>query len=211
MHRVQLEPPFRRATPDDAHALAELIDFAGEGLPSYLWRRMAEPGEDVWDVGRRRARREEGSFSYRNAVVLEEDGRVVACLIGYPLPDEPEPIDPAQMPAMFVPLQELENLAPGTWYVNVLATYPGHRGHGHGTRLLGLAEDLAAGAGSQGLSIIVSDANSGARRLYERCGYRLAAERAMVREEWANAGVNWVLLLRPRPAIGDMHLRRPGV
>ena len=22
------------------------------------------------------------------------------------------------------PLQELENLAPGTWYVNVLATYP---------------------------------------------------------------------------------------
>jgi ribosomal protein S18 acetylase RimI-like enzyme len=191
--------------------LAKLIDFAGEGLPSYLWRRMAEPGEDVWDVGRRRARREEGSFSYRNAVVLEEDGRVVACLIGYPLPDEPEPIDPAQMPAMFVPLQELENLAPGTWYVNVLATYPEHRGHGHGTRLLGLAEDLAAEAGSRGLSIIVSDANAGARRLYERSGYRPAAERAMVREEWANAGVNWVLLLRPRPAIGDMHLRRPGV
>jgi len=211
MHRILLTAPFRRATPDDAHALAELIDFAGEGLPSYLWQRMAEPGEDVWDVGRRRARREEGSFSYRNAVVLEEDGRVVACLIGYPLPDEPEPIDPAQMPAMFVPLQELENLAPGTWYVNVLATYPGHRGHGHGTRLLGLAEELAADAGSQGLSIIVSDANSGARRLYERCGYRVVAERAMVREGWANAGVNWVLLLRPRPAIGDMHLRRPGV
>ena len=57
MHRVQLEPPFRRATPDDAHALAELIDFAGEGLPSYLWQRMAEPGEDVWDVGGRGARR----------------------------------------------------------------------------------------------------------------------------------------------------------
>ena len=57
MHRVQLAPPFRRATPDDAHALAELIDFAGEGLPSYLWARMAEPGEGVWDVGRRRARR----------------------------------------------------------------------------------------------------------------------------------------------------------
>src|SRR3954470_7996099 len=103
LHSTQLEPPFRRAPPADADGWAGLIDFAGEGLPSYLWQRMAEPGEDVWDVGRRRARREEGSFSYPNAVVLEEDGGVVACLIGYPLPDEPEPIDPAQMPAMFVP------------------------------------------------------------------------------------------------------------
>jgi ribosomal protein S18 acetylase RimI-like enzyme len=203
MHRVQLEPPFRRATPDDAHALAELIDIAGEGLPSYLWGRMAEPGEGVWDVGRRRARREEGSFSYRNAVVLEEEGRVVACLVGYPLPDEPEPIDLAQTPPMFVPLQELENLAPGTWYVNVLATYPGHRGRGHGTRLLGLAEELAAAAGSRGLSIIVSDANAGARRLYGRCGYRLAAERAMVKDGWANAGVDWLLLLKPRSALRE--------
>ena len=195
-----VEPPFRHATPDDAHALAELINFAGEGLPLHLWERMAEPGETAWDVGRRRARREEGSFSYRNAVVAEEAGRVVACLIGYPLPDQPEPIDLAQTPPMFVPLQELENLAPGTWYVNVLATYPGHRGRGHGTRLLGLAEELAAAAGSKGLSIIVSDANAGARRLYERCGHRLAAQRAMVKEGWANAGADWLLLLKPLPA-----------
>ena len=197
MHGVRLEPPFRRATPDDAHALAELIDMAGEGLPSYLWARMAEPGEGVWDVGRRRARREEGSFSYRNAVVVEADGRVVACLIGYPLPDQPEPIDHGSMPAMFVPLQELENTAPGTWYVNVLATYPEHRGRGHGTALLRLAEELATRSGSKGLSIIVSDANGAARRLYERCGYGVAAERAMVKDGWANAGVSWVLLLKP--------------
>jgi ribosomal protein S18 acetylase RimI-like enzyme len=203
MQRIQLEPPSRRATPDDAHALAELIDFAGEGLPSYLWGRMAEPGEGVWDVGRRRARREEGSFSYRNAVVAEADGRVVACLIGYPLPDGPEPINLAQTPPMFVPLQELENLAPGTWYVNVLATYPGHRGRGHGARLLGLAEELAAASGGKGLSIIVSDANAGARRLYERSGYRVVAERPMVKEEWTNAGVNWLLLLKPWPGTGE--------
>jgi ribosomal protein S18 acetylase RimI-like enzyme len=202
MHRIRLEPPFRRATPDDAHALAELIDFAGEGMPSYLWARMAEPGEGVWDVGRRRARRDEGSFSYRNAVVVEEDGRVVACLIGYRLPDEPEPIDHDRMPTMFVPLQELENLAPGTWYVNVLATYPKRRGQGYGTRLLGLAEELAAASGSKGLSIIVSDANRRARRLYERCDYRVVAERTMVKEGWANAGANWVLLLKPLRAEG---------
>ena len=34
---IELDPPYRRATPEDAGALAELINFAGEGLPLYLW------------------------------------------------------------------------------------------------------------------------------------------------------------------------------
>jgi ribosomal protein S18 acetylase RimI-like enzyme len=193
---MELQPPFRRATPEDAEALAELINFAGEGLPLYLWARMAEPGETAWDVGRRRARREEGSFSWRNAVLAAPAGEVAACLIGYPLPDAPEPIDYDEMPPMFVPLQELENLAPGTWYVNVLATYPEHRDQGWGTRLLQLADQLAAEAGRQGASIIVSDANTGARRLYERCGYLERATRPMVKEDWENEGENWVLLVK---------------
>jgi ribosomal protein S18 acetylase RimI-like enzyme len=191
-----LEPPFRPARPEDAPALAELINMAGEGLPHHLWGRMAGPGESAWEVGRRRVLRDEGGSSWRNGTVIEEDGAVVACLFGYALPDVPEPIDPA-MPAMFVPLQELENLAPGTWYVNVLATYPEHRGRGHGTRLLALADELAAASGCQGLSIIVADANTGARRLYERAGYREAAARPMVKEAWVSPGERWLLLLKP--------------
>src|SRR5437899_2859846 len=113
----------RPATVDDAMVLAELINYAGEGMPLYLWGKMAQPGEAAWDVGRRRAAREEGSFSYRNATVIEHNGQCAGCLIGYEIPEGPEPI-PDDMPAMFVPLQELENLAPGTWYINVLAVRP---------------------------------------------------------------------------------------
>ena len=79
---------------------------------------------------------------------------------------------------MFVPLQELENLAPGTWYVNVLAAYPEHRGKGHGRRCSASPTGIAAAENRPGLSIIVSDANTGAVRLYERCGYRETARRA---------------------------------
>jgi len=190
-----LQPPFRHATPEDAHSLAELVNMAGEGLPLYLWTKMAEPGEDPWEVGRRRAQRDTGSFSYRNAVVLENEGRVIGGLIGYPLPDEPEPIDYHRMPAMFVPLQELENLAQG-WNVNVLAVYPGHRGRGYGARLLSLAEQIASAAGKGSLSIIVSDANIAARRLYDRFGCRQVADRPMVKEEWENTGQNWILLTK---------------
>jgi ribosomal protein S18 acetylase RimI-like enzyme len=194
---MAFELPFRRATPDDANAMAELINMAGEGLPLLVWSRMAEPGEDLWEVGRRRARREEGSFSYRNTVVAEEAGKVVAGLVGYALPDQPEPIDPDKVPAMFVPLLELENLAPATWYVNVLAAYPEHRGKGYGTRLLAIAERIAAEAGVKTMSIIVSDANTGAWRLYERAGYRVVTQRPMVKDDWANPGENWVLLVKP--------------
>jgi ribosomal protein S18 acetylase RimI-like enzyme len=187
---------YRPARPEDAPALAELVNMAGEGLPLYLWSRMAEAGETPWDVGRRRAMREEGSFSFRNALILERERRTVACLIGYPLPDQPEPIDYREMPPLFVPMQELENLAPGTWYVNVLATYPDCRGLGYGSHLLAIAEGMAVDARRNGLSIIVSDANIGARRLYGRCGYREIAQRPMVKEDWDNPGEHWVLLTK---------------
>ena len=48
----------RRATLQDDVALAELVNFAGEGLPFYLWTKMAKNGEDAWLVGTARARRE---------------------------------------------------------------------------------------------------------------------------------------------------------
>ena len=192
---MQLTPPFRAATPDDAQALAELVDFASEGLALYVWTKLAGPGGDPWAVGRDRLLREVGGFSYRNAVVMEREGRVAAGLIGYRLPDRPEPI-PDTMPPMFVPLQLLENLVPDTWYVHVLAAYPEHRGRGCGTALLAIAETMAAAAASAGLSIIVSDTNAGARRLYERCGYREVARRTKIKEGWRNPGTEWVLLTK---------------
>ena len=156
---------------------------------------MAEPGQAAWDVGRQRAEREEGSFSYRNATIIEHDGQCAGCLIGYEISDNPGPI-PEDMPTMFVPLQELENLAPGTWYINVLAVRPQFRRLGLGTKLLSLADETAEALGKPGLSVIVSDANIGARRLYDRCGYNESATRLMVKENWQNEGQNWVLLTK---------------
>jgi ribosomal protein S18 acetylase RimI-like enzyme len=192
---TDLRPPFRAATPADAQALAELVNYAGDGLPLFLWSKLAEPGETAWEVGRRRAAREEGSFSYRNATIIEHGGACAGCLIGYEIPEIPNPVPP-DMPAMFVPLQELENLAPATWYVNVLAVQPQFRRTGLGTRLLALAEATAMSLGRRGLSVIVSDDNSGARRLYERCGFAVRATRPIVKDDWSGPGDNWVLMTK---------------
>jgi ribosomal protein S18 acetylase RimI-like enzyme len=192
---TMLDPLLRPALIEDAPVLAELVNYAGAGLPLHLWSKMAAPGESAWEVGRRRATRPEGGFSYRNATVALHRGECAGCLIGYPLPDEPEPIGD-DMPAMFVPLQELEDQAPGTWYVNVLAVRPQFRGLGLGTRLLAHADQTGCALHRRGMSVIVSDANPGARRLYERCGYREAGARAMVKEDWQGDGRNWVLLTK---------------
>ena len=197
MTAIDLEPPFRVATPADAGAMVDLVDFAGEGLPMYLWGRMAEDGQSARDVGLARARRESGGFSFSNTVLCQRGDEVVAALIGYRLDDDPEASDYDDMPPMFVPLQQLEDLAPGTWYVNVLATYPEHRGKGYGAALMGVAERLARATDARGMSLIVADANVGARRLYKRLGYEERASRPMVKEGWQNPGQNWVLLVKP--------------
>lgn len=182
----------RPATKLDADAMSRLIDLAGEGLPMHFWKKLAGKDEDPFAVGMARACREEGSFSYRNGFVAEENGKAAALLITYRIGSDAEPVEPASTPAPFVPLLELENLALDTQYVNVLATLPEYRRHGHGTRLLARAATLAAGSS---LSIIVSDANAGAIRLYKACGYRMSASRPIVTEAgWSCRGENWLLM-----------------
>lgn len=190
---IQLEPPLRVASRADARALADLVNFAGQGLPLYIWEGLARDGQDPWEVGRdRQAERvREGQI-----VVVDFGDGAVASLTGYPIGSEPEPIAD-DFPALFRPLQELENQAPDSWYVNVLACYPEHRGQGLGSRLLKLAEQIAQDQALPRMSVIVADNNVGARRLYERNGYEEVATCACVKEGWKADTENWVLLIKP--------------
>jgi ribosomal protein S18 acetylase RimI-like enzyme len=191
----ELAAPFRRATPADVDALAELVQFASEGFALSFWTTLAGRDGNPWDIGRARVSSETGGLSYRNAIVAELAGRPICCLIGYALGDETEPAA-GDLPPLLVPLQALMNLASGTWYVHVLAAYPQYRGSGYGSALLAQAERLAAGAGRSGLSLIVTDTNTGARRLYERCGYGEAARRKIVKAQWQHPATDWVLLTK---------------
>ena len=200
MNRPDQHVTIRAARKGDCDALARLINIAGEGLPLYLWRQMAGTGEDPWAIGRERAARDSGGFSYRNSIVAEVAGSIAGALLGYPLAAEPEAPDAASTPPMFMPLLELENLAAGTWYVNAVATFPEARGLGVGSQLMAWAGQRASALGLNGTSLIVADANRGARRLYERLGYAEVASRPMVKERWQNPAENWVLMVNNEPA-----------
>ncbi len=185
----------RGATAADAAHLVRFINMAADDLPLHFWKKSVGPGGDPWAYGRERAARESGSFSYGNAWLAEVEGQVAACLLGYPAEDEPAPIDP-ETPAIFVPLLELEALAPGSWYLNVLATYDGFRGQGCGSALLAHAEGVARGLGRGAISLIAADTHLEALRLYAAKGYREVARRPVVKGDWAVDAREWILFIK---------------
>lgn len=186
----------RRATRDDAEDLARLINIAGEGIPLLLWSDMAQAGETAMQAGVQRAAREEGGFSYRNATVAEENGRIMGMLLDYRQPEPYATGDLNDLPAMIRPLIELESLAPGSWYINAVATYEACRGRGAATALMGSSEQAAIEAGAGSMSIIVARENTPAYRLYQRLGYKDEATRPIVQYHGCIYSSDWVLMVK---------------
>ena len=184
---MEQKATFRPATLADASALAVLVDIAGEGMPASFWNELKSPGQSALEFGRERARRDEGGFSWRHATVAEIGGEVAASLVGYRLDD---------LHAFVRPLVRLEARAPGSWYVNVLATFPEFRRRGIGVRLLAIAEEKAREQRARSLSVIVGSWNEPAARLYTSAGYAgLAREPAILFPGCPHQG-DWVLMVR---------------
>ena len=187
----------RPARKEDASTLANLINIAGEGIPLWLWRQSTSTDKEALALGAERAARDSGGFSYSNAHVAELRGEVVAMLLGYRLADSAKPEDFSSVPAVVRPLLELEMLAPGTWYLNAIATLDRARGVGLGTKLLELSHKLARQSGAATLSLIVASGNKGALRLYEREGYRKIATRPIVGFSGFHHTGDWILMTSP--------------
>ncbi len=189
--------PIRPATRDDAMDLVAFVDMAGEGFASYFWSTLAAAGQSPIEIGRARALRGTGSFSWHNAHIAEVEGEAAGALIGYVIADSSDPAEIARTPELVRPLAELEALAPGHWYVNVLAVHPEFRGRGIGGALLAHADGLGKAAGAKGMAIIVASENDIAVALYDRVGYREVARRPIRPFPGYKRGGDWVLLTKP--------------
>jgi len=175
--------------------LANLVVMAGDGLPLLTWDAMREADETAMDVGRRRAARTEGAFSYRNADVVKRDDKVLSAIVSYPLLDATLPESLDEIPPVFRPLVELESKAVPSWYINVLASYPDVRRQGAASALLTEVETRARGEGFSRLSLITADVNP-ARSLYEKHGFSEVDRAAMVKDGLDFAGQEWVLMTK---------------
>jgi GNAT superfamily N-acetyltransferase len=189
----------RDATPNDARALAELIGIAGAGIPQWLWSGMAEPGEEVFEVGERRARRTTGGFSWINAIVADHGGAVIGMILGYPI--DPDASDLAELPPILRPFAELERLVPGSWYINAFALFEPWRSRGVGSRLLEAAEARARAAKCKQISVQTFSATPRAEAFYLRHGFRRVDTRPLPDASPCQYRGDTVLLLRDVGAV----------
>ena len=161
---------------------------------------MTAPGQSLLELGSERARRDTGGFSYRNAIVAEIGGEVVACLVGYRLDDPYDLSGLDEMPELVRPLVLLEAKAPDSWYINVLAAFPEVQRQGLGRQLLDITESKGGEMGAPAVSVIVGTWNRGARRLYARAGFdRPASEPAILPPGFPHKG-DWELMVKPLEA-----------
>jgi ribosomal protein S18 acetylase RimI-like enzyme len=187
----------RQAVTDDARHLAQLIDLAGEGIPSWLWKKSCENGQRPIDVGIERAKRQSGAFSYKNALVTERAGQLLGMVLSYAITEAPTD-DPDDLPAPIAPFVALEKFSVGSWFINALAVFSAGQGRGLGTELLHAAEGLARSNGYGEMSIQAYDQNTGAVRLYKRLGYELAASEPVRLHPCPPYHTGDVLLLKKR-------------
>jgi ribosomal protein S18 acetylase RimI-like enzyme len=190
----------RPAIKADATEVALLVNIATHGGVGMGWRNdaRAEGTYDPAEVGRLDMLDESSDLNWRNAYMAESDGEIVGMVLGYPEPDVMPPMPPVPRAATFLrPIVELEWLAGGKWFLSMLAVHTTWRGKGIGGKLIALAEEKRAETGRSGLALIVEDKNTGARQLYERDGFSVAAARPMQQyPDGTQPGKDWLLMVK---------------
>lgn len=141
---------------------------------------MAEPGEDILQVGKRRYEQENSSFSYRNCLAVEVDHKVVGMMVAFPMesPDTDDSLGDNENDPVLVPYSKLEEY--DSYYICGIAFFEEYRGQGMGKKLMALAEKRCQELALNKISLIVFKENVGALRLYEALGYEIVMEENVV-------------------------------
>jgi ribosomal protein S18 acetylase RimI-like enzyme len=167
---------FRPAEKSDCRTIASLYSISSDGVADYIWTKLAQPGEDILVVGQRRYERENSLFSYQNCTLATEGDTIVGMLVAFPMVVDKN-AEPEDDPVL-APYSKLEE--DNSYYICGVAIFPQYRNHGIGTQLMALAEAQARSKGLNKLSLIVFEQNAGAKRLYDRLGYRAISREAIV-------------------------------
>jgi GNAT superfamily N-acetyltransferase len=173
----------RDAVKEDAYDLARLQSLAGHGIIEFGYSDLVA-GVDAIELVSRLFEMGHEPYSHRNCVVAENNGRVVGKLLSYGCDDVTSvvPDDP------FIPAERLAILnscfapTPVSWHIDAMAVLPEYQGRGLGREFIEIAKSQCRHNGFDMLSLHIVESNEGARRLYQRCGFK-AADRVPIPDE----------------------------
>lgn len=171
----------RPATPDDAQVVGAAVVMA---LGNQLARQYF--GDDCFAIARRLAEASDTQYSWRNAMVAELHGKVVAAVVGY---------DGATLHSLrdatlcritqytgIIPSFTEDETSAGEFYIDSLAVVPEFRSMGIGRRLLEAFCYRAFEMGHHTVGLLVSDSHPAARQLYECVGFKAVGRRPFLDE-----------------------------
>ncbi len=169
---ITIRPAVRR----DAADLAIIDNMASHGLSLAFWQQAVGRGEaeDPLSFARERFADDHAVFGWPNALVAEEDGRIIGGCTGYEAEKGEDAVDDfkSTFPA-FVPVFELFARAVGDWFVDALGVYPAARGRGIAGMLLDACLARGKGGKYRQASLVVESDNAPAVRLYRSRGFAI--------------------------------------
>jgi GNAT superfamily N-acetyltransferase len=191
----------RQAQPDDALALAQLFLLAAHGIAEAVYRDLL-PGQGTDQIIADRRIRPEGRLSsFTNWWVAEDDQeRIVGGINAYARDQRGGTNDPLlteERLAVLEPMIELNALAQGTYFINALATFPAHRHHGTGRRLIGLACGAARHAGWPAVTLTTFEEDRRLIDYYIELGFGTIAARPIVPHPCVINSGNLILMSKP--------------
>jgi ribosomal protein S18 acetylase RimI-like enzyme len=191
----------RDAVEGDARALAEVCIMAGHGVMELFYEGLV-PGKSVIDcvMARRILDRDSFATIKRWRVATDGAGNFLGALNSMPhrvlmkAPDDPL-LDEARLRPI-AGLLELEESAGDSYYVNIIAVFPQHRGSGAGYALMLEAERLAREQKFQRMSLCTFDGDPGLLKFYRRQGFATKDSRPIGTHPAIGATGNFVMMTR---------------
>ena len=166
---------FRPAEKEDCKKLAELINIASGGIVEYLFHDLV-PGMTPVQVIAHNLENENSPYSYRSAVVTEEENDVIGMALSFPSSYHKI----TNTMRNFFPADRLEHLShfyascvQGSWMLDALCVIESHRKRGIGEKLISLTKEKAVENGCRALSLITFADNTLAIPVYKRTGFEI--------------------------------------
>ncbi|UJF15680.1 GNAT family N-acetyltransferase [Jeotgalibaca sp. MA1X17-3] len=136
----------REAQKKDSSILYDLLKEILEDMELAIFKEL--PSEDLKELVVASMEEEEYRYSYRNALVYEEEGKIAGCLFGYKGELEQQLDKPLQKKLVQYGLDPTVSFFPdretfaGEWYLDSIITHKDYRGKGIAKKLISALPDI---------------------------------------------------------------------
>ncbi len=174
---------FHSASNLDAEFIALLVSESSGGVWSAVWKALSKENESVEESAIRYLTDPLNDLGVKNTVLVKKNGLAMGVMITYQEASlSSDEINNSPLPADLIealaPYRELRD--PESLFIAEICILAQARGQGLGTKFLEYAKYLARKRGLPRVSLRVFSNNVSASRLYERNGFNLVREVAVI-------------------------------